>query len=140
MIGESRSENLSFCFEPAKGARMHDAVAIACVLAAVGMRWFGKSPAATFFDQHGPRCESAARFDKPGLREKFPKKTALGFRGEQFETPVGLIRHWGVRIIFLQLLVNGAGLLGVGLAEYASHFEQDHRLGHQNGARGGKCL
>ena len=69
VIGEARGENLGFGFEAAKRPRVHDAVAIARVFIAVGMRRFGKSPAATVFGPHGPRCESAMRFDRRGLRE-----------------------------------------------------------------------
>ena len=46
MIGVADREDLRLGFEAAEGARMNDAVAIARVFAAVGMRWFRIAAAA----------------------------------------------------------------------------------------------
>jgi hypothetical protein len=46
MVGEAGAEDLSFCFEPPECAGMDDAVAVARIFAAVGMRGFRKPPAA----------------------------------------------------------------------------------------------
>ena len=45
MIGEARGENLRLCFQPAESAGMDDAVAVARIVIAIGMRGFRVTPA-----------------------------------------------------------------------------------------------
>ena len=53
MVGVARGEDLRLRFEAAKGAGMDDAVAVARVIVAIGMRRFREAPAARAFDVHG---------------------------------------------------------------------------------------
>src|ERR1700694_1961116 len=55
MIGKSGGENLRLGFQPPKGARMNDAIAITNVFAAVGMRGLAIAAAARVLDFHSPR-------------------------------------------------------------------------------------
>lgn len=57
VVGEANREDLRLRFEPAKGAGMHDAVAVAGVVAAVRMRRLGIAAAARSGGAHGPRSE-----------------------------------------------------------------------------------
>ena len=62
---------LGLGFQPAKRARVDDAVAVARIFAAVGVRRFRKAPSARILGSHGPGCESAIRFDGRNLRQNF---------------------------------------------------------------------
>ena len=68
MVGKSGAEDLRFRFEPPERARMDDAVAVARVFAAVGMRGFRKMPAAGGGRVHSPGSVVAKRFDCRNLR------------------------------------------------------------------------
>lgn len=46
MVGVAASKYLRFCFEAAKGARVHDAVAVALKFVSVRMRQLGKATSA----------------------------------------------------------------------------------------------
>src|SRR5579875_4079205 len=61
MIGEARGEDLRFGFEAAEGARMNDAIAVACIVVAIGMRGFGAAPAAGEPNVHGIGREQKRR-------------------------------------------------------------------------------
>ena len=64
VVGEARGEDLRFRLKAPERTGVDNAIAVACVFAAVRMRWFGKTPAATIFGPQGPRCESAVGFDR----------------------------------------------------------------------------
>src|ERR1700682_2733440 len=65
MVGKSRGKNLRFGFQSAKRPRMDDAVAITCILTAVGMRWFWKATATRMFRPHSPGRWCRRFFDEP---------------------------------------------------------------------------
>lgn len=69
MIGEAGAEYLGFCFEPPERAGMDDAVAVARIFAAVGVRGFRKSPAAGGRRVYSPRNVGAKCFDCRNLRK-----------------------------------------------------------------------
>ena len=54
MIGKSRGENLGLGFQAAESSRVHDAIAITDVLAAVRMRRLRVAASARIFFVHGP--------------------------------------------------------------------------------------
>jgi len=68
MIGEAGAEDLRLRFEPPECAGMDDAVAVARIFAAVGMRGFGKPPAAGGCRVYCPGSVCAKRFDCRNLR------------------------------------------------------------------------
>ncbi len=70
MVGKAGGEYLGLGFESAKGARMNDAVAIAGVLAAIGMWRFRKAAAANGIRRHSPRRVEAIVYDGRGLQKK----------------------------------------------------------------------
>ena len=57
MIGEAGGEDLGFGFEAAESAGVDDAIAVAGVIVAVGMRRFRVTAAARLADIHGVGCE-----------------------------------------------------------------------------------
>jgi hypothetical protein len=59
MIGETHGKNLGFSFQAAKGAGVHNAIAVSNVIATVGVRRLRIAAAAGILDVHGPG--SAAR-------------------------------------------------------------------------------
>jgi hypothetical protein len=65
MIGVARGENLRLGFQPAEGAGMDDAVAVARVDAAVRMRRLRKAAAAGLLCAHRPGSRSGKAFDGP---------------------------------------------------------------------------
>src|ERR1700693_561982 len=54
MIGETHGKDLGLGFQAAKGARVNDTIAVANVIAAVGMRRLCIATAARMLDVHGP--------------------------------------------------------------------------------------
>ena len=65
MVGEAGAEDLRFCFEAPERAGMDDAIAVARIFAAVGVRGFRKPPAARGRRIYSPRSVGAKRFDCP---------------------------------------------------------------------------
>jgi hypothetical protein len=63
VIGVTSSEDLRLCFQPAKGSRMNNAVAIACIFATIWVRWFGKAAATGVGPLHGPGGKRGVAFD-----------------------------------------------------------------------------
>jgi len=68
MIGKAGAEDLGFCLEPSKRAGMDDAVAVARILAAIGVGGFRKTPPARGCGVECPGSVSAKRFDCRNLR------------------------------------------------------------------------
>ncbi len=60
MVGEAGGEDLRLRFEPAEGARMDDAVAVARVVIAIRMLRFGIAAAARFFARAWRRARAAS--------------------------------------------------------------------------------
>src|ERR1700730_13456406 len=67
MIGETHGKNLGFCFQAAEGARVNNTIAVANVIAAVGVRGLNIATAARILDVHRPW--------------RRPRRTVLGFDG-----------------------------------------------------------
>src|ERR1700747_3745562 len=67
VVGIASGEDLCFSFQAAKGARVHNAVAVARVSATVRMGRLGKAPPARNLFAHGPRRKMGERFDRPHL-------------------------------------------------------------------------
>src|SRR5260221_4801408 len=65
VIRVASGEGLGLGFEPAKAARIHDAVAVPRKFAPVGVRLFRKAPAAPCLRAHGPGRLGFKEFDKP---------------------------------------------------------------------------
>ena len=63
MIGITSGEDLRFGFEAAKSARMNDAVAVARVFPAIGVRRFGVTAATRLGFLHGPGDERGVALD-----------------------------------------------------------------------------
>jgi hypothetical protein len=68
VVGKAGAEYLGFCFEPPERAGMDDAIAVARILAAVGMRGFRKPPSAGGRRVYCPGRVGAKRFDGRNLR------------------------------------------------------------------------
>lgn len=64
VVGVTDGEDLSLGFEAAESAGMNDAVAIACIHAAIGMRRFRIAAAAREFGAHRPRRACRVQFDE----------------------------------------------------------------------------
>jgi len=65
MVGIAGGEDLRFGFETAERTGMDDAVAVARVVTAVGMRGLRVAPAARLLGAHGPRGKSGDSIDGP---------------------------------------------------------------------------
>src|SRR5215469_560643 len=65
MIGITGGEDLRFCLEAAKGARMNDAVAVARVIATIRMGGFRIPPAARVLRPHRPGNKNWKLIDGP---------------------------------------------------------------------------
>src|SRR5580704_12626565 len=80
MIRETRGENLRFRFQPAKRARVYDAIAVPRIFASISMRCIRIAPASRLIRVHGPRRESGKTIDA-SLRfltaGKNPKNTVI---------------------------------------------------------------
>ena len=79
MIGNARREDLRFVLEPAKCARVHNAVAITLKFVAIGMRKLGKSsPAGVFYrkSKMGERTRHAYLF-RPAMSASAATATRL---------------------------------------------------------------
>src|SRR5208283_2877145 len=70
VVGKARGENLRFGFQAAKRAGMHDAVAIARILAAVGVWRFRKTTAAGSSRLHRPRRACLMVVDSRNLPQR----------------------------------------------------------------------
>ena len=70
VIREASGENLCFCFQPPKGPGVDDAIAVARVIAAVGMLRLRIAPSARVSRVHGIGCERhfGILFDGVGSR------------------------------------------------------------------------
>src|SRR5215469_12945960 len=68
VIGKAGGKDLGFGLKAAKGAGMHDAVAVASVFTAVAVGGFGKTPPARSGRVHSPGCVDAKRFADRNLR------------------------------------------------------------------------
>src|SRR6202023_153701 len=63
--GETRGENLRLGFEPAESSRVNNTIAIARVLAAIGMWRFRIAASMRVFRIHGPGCKCRNSLDGP---------------------------------------------------------------------------
>jgi len=61
MVAQAGCEDLGLGFQPAEGARMHDAVAVALKRVTVGMRSFRVTPPSAAFDRKPEMAEHGLR-------------------------------------------------------------------------------
>src|SRR4029077_20361578 len=65
MVGIARRENLRLGFQPAKSARVDDAVAVPRIDTTIRMEGFRVAAAAGLLSTHRPGCKSGDWFDSP---------------------------------------------------------------------------
>ncbi len=138
MVGVARGEDLCFGFEAAEGAGMDDAVAVARVVTAIGMRGLRKAPAARLLGVHCPGSKSGNSIDGPLhcfqlICANGKLRSGSGLRRNLVQTAIGLVRHGGIRKFLFDLLVDGSGFLRIGLAQETCQFQEHQRPGHEHG-------
>ena len=121
VVGIAGGEDLCFGFETAESAGMDDAVAVARVVTAVGMRGLRVASAARLLGAHGPGSKSGDSIDGPLrcfrlIHANGNPWDGSGFRRNRVQTAISLVRHGGIREFFLDLLVECGGFLRIGLA------------------------
>ena len=130
MIGEAGAENLRFCFEPPERARVDDAVAVARIFAAVGVRGFRGTPAAGGRRVYSPGSVGAKRFDCRNLRRSAGAGES-GLRREPAQAAVGFIGDARVRVILLDLFVQRDRFFRICLPKNAGELQKNERLRNQ---------
>jgi hypothetical protein len=129
MIGIARGEDLSLGFETAECAGMDDAVAVARVVTAVGMRGLRIAPAARLLGAHCPGSKSGNSIDGPLhclqlIRANGKLPSGSGFRRNGVQTAIGFVGHGRIRKFLFDLLVDCGGFLRIGLAQQTRQFQE----------------